>query len=425
MRISDFIAQIITQRRVLVWSGVAVLALACVAILVTQLRLDSDVLNILPASFRSVAGLKIYDREFEQTRQLTFALVCAPADVEKLEEFAPVFAGKLRQQPWCTRVLAGSPMATPDGIRDLQSIAVPLLLNLEPSVFDETISILQPRKIRDRFHRLRQQIEAGSPRPEFELSFDPLGLITPALKPFAENTATEQEQPLTSPDGTMRVFLAVTNQPSVSAFECQRLMRRVNEFRTTAGAEWAGGRLQVLITGRAAFVSEISLSMRYDIVATLLGSILLVSCIFFVGFQRWLPLVGMAICLLLSCLVALTLGQLLFGRLSMISVGFCAILVGLGVDFAILIIGRYHQARSDGESHQQAIGTSIAKLGRAVFFGALTTAVGFVALVLSGAMSFSQLGVLIAIGIFIAGLFMCSILFLFIRARQKPVRHDW
>jgi predicted RND superfamily exporter protein len=132
----------------------------------------------------------------------------------------------------------------------------------------------------------------------------------------------------------------------------------------------------------------------------------------------------MAFCLLLSCLVALTLGQLFFGRLSMISIGFCAILVGLGVDFAILTIGRYHQARADGEPHQQAIATSVAKLGRAVFFGALTTAVGFLALVLSGAMSFSELGVLIAIGIFVAGLLMCSILFLFVR-EHGSVAHDW
>jgi uncharacterized protein len=159
-------------------------------------------------------------------------------------------------------------------------------------------------------------------------------------------------------------------------------------------------------------------------VATLLGSVLLVGTIFFVGFRRWLPLLGMALCLLLSCLVALTLGQLLFGRLSMISVGFCAILVGLGVDFAILTIGRYHQACSDGQPHRQAIATSIAKLGRAVFFGALTTAVGFLALVLSGSMAFSELGVLIAIGIFVAGLFMCSILFLFVRERQA-IPHDW
>src|SRR5881396_2239777 len=428
MRISDFIARTITQRRGFVWTGVGVLTGACLTVLITSLRLDSEIFNVLPGRFPSVQGLKIYDREFEQTHELTFALLCEPQDVDKLEDFATVFAEKLRKQPWCTRVLAGSPMATPDGIRDLQSIAVPLLLNLEPSVFDETISILQPRKIQDRLHRLRQQIEAGSPRPEFELSFDPLGLIAPALKPFAESTITEQEQPLTSADGTMRVFLVVTNQKSISAFECQRLMREVNKFRAIAADGWnpeSHSGLQVLVTGRSAFASEISLSMRYDVVATLLVSVLLVGTIFFVGFRRWLPLLGMALCLLLSCLVALTLGQLLFGRLSMISVGFCAILVGLGVDFSILTIGRYHQARSDGEPHRQAIATSIAKLGRAIFFGALTTAVGFLALVLSGSMAFSQLGVLIAIGIFVAGLFMCSILFLFIRERQPPVRRDW
>src|SRR5947207_3393892 len=424
MRISDFIARTITQRRALVWCSVALLTVACIAILVTSLQLDSEIFNVLPGKFSSVQGLKIYDRDFEQTRELTFALQCDPKDVDKLDEFAPVFAERLRQQPWCTRVLAGSPMSAPGGIRDLQLIAVPLLLNLKPNAFRETIAVLQPEKIRDRLHRLREQIEAGSPRPEFELSFDPLGLIAPALKPFAESTIIEQEQPLTSADRTMRVFLVVTNQKSISAFECQRLMREVNKFRATATEEWNGGRLQVLVTGRSAFASEISLSMHYDVVATLLGSVLLVGMIFFVGFRRWLPLLGMALCLLLSCLVALTLGQLLFGRLSMISVGFCAILVGLGVDFAILTIGRYHQARSDGEPHPQAIATSIAKLGRAVFFGALTTAVGFLALVLSGSMAFSELGVLIAIGIFVAGLLMCSILFLFVR-EQQAIPHDW
>jgi predicted RND superfamily exporter protein len=40
-------------------------------------------------------------------------------------------------------------------------------------------------------------------------------------------------------------------------------------------------------------------------------------------------------------------------------------------------------------------------------------------------MGFSQLGVLIAIGIFFAGLFMCTILFLFVRPGQPPIRHDW
>src|SRR5215831_11445313 len=238
MRISDFIARTVTQRRALVWCGLAVLTIVCIAILVTSLRLDSEIFNVLPGRFSSVQGLKIYDHDFEQTRELTFAVMCEPQDADKLEEFAPVFAERLRRQPWCARVLSGSPMTTPDGVRDLQSIAVPLLLNLEPSAFDEAISILQPDKIRNRLQRLRQQIEAGSPRPQFELSFDPLGLIAPALKPFAQSSVIAQEQPLTSPDRTMRIFLVVTNQTSISAFECQHLMRRVNEFRKAAVEGW-------------------------------------------------------------------------------------------------------------------------------------------------------------------------------------------
>src|SRR5437588_2897906 len=422
---SNLIARVMAQRRVLVWFGVAALATACLGILVMRIELDSDVINMLPKGFESVEGLKIYDRDFEQTRELTFALGCQPQYADKLEEFAPIFAENLRKQSWCERVLAGFLFQAEDGIRDLQSIAVPLLLNLERAAFEQTMSILQPERIQERLHRLHQEIEAGSPRPEFELGFDPLGIIAPALKPFAEANAIEQEQPLTSPDRTMRVFLVVTNQSSLSAFECQRLMRQVNAFRARAGDGWEGGPLEVLVTGRSAYVAEISLSMRYDIVATLGSSVLLVGIIFFIGFCRWLPLLGMGFSLLLSCLVALTLGLLIFGRLSMLSVGFCAILVGLGVDFAILTFGRYQQARIDGESHRQGIATSVAKLGRAIFFGALTTAVGFLALILSGSLGFSQLGVLIAIGIFFAGLFMCTILFLFIRERQPSLHHDW
>ncbi len=425
MRIGDLIARIVTERRAYVWLGVVAGAIVCLIIFVARISLDSEVLNMLPGKFSSVEGLKIYDRAFEQTRQLTFALHCQPDDVDKLEEFAPIFADRLRKQPWCERVLAGSPMQTPDGIRDLQSIAVPLLLNLEPPAFDEAISTLQPEKLRERLHRFREQIEAGSPRAQFQLEFDPLGLIGPALKPFAESNQIEEEQPMASSDRTMRVFLVITNQPSISAFECQRVMRQVDAFRAHARDGWEGGPLDVLVTGRSAYVAEISLSMRHDIIATVIGSVVLVGIIFFAGFGRWMPLLGMGFSLLLSCLVALALGLLIFGRLNMVTVGFCAILVGLGVDFAILIFGRYQQARTDGEPHPQAISMAIQKLGRAVFFGALTTAAGFLALILSGSIGFSQLGVLIAVGILFAGLFMCTILFLFVGEEQPAARRDW
>ncbi len=426
MSYSKFIARLVTERRGLVWLMVALLAGASIYVLVTRLTLDSEVLNLLPGKFESVQGLKVYNNDFAQTRELTFALLCQPDDVDRLEEFSPIFAERLRAQPWSTRVLAGSPMETPEGIHDLQGLAVPLLLNLEPAAFAETIAVLQPAKLQERLARLHQEIEAGSPRPEFELQLDPLGVVAPALKPFAGNAALEEGQPLASPDRTLRIFLVVTNQPSLDAYDSQALMRKVNAFRAAAGAGWEGSApLEVLVTGRSAYVSEISLSMRHDIIVTLLGSIFLVSCVFYVGFRRWLPLLGMGFSLLLCCLVALAVGLLIFHELNMVTIGMCAILIGLGVDFAILIFGRYQQARNEGSDHAPAIEEAVARLGRAIFFGAFTTSVGFLALLLGGAAGFTQLGVLIAIGILVAGLFMTSVFFLFTRERSLPPRHDW
>jgi predicted RND superfamily exporter protein len=425
MRFSDKVAQLITRRRALMWSAAMLLAAASITILVTRLKLDTEVLNLLPRGFDSVEGLKTYNTDFAQTRELTFALLCAPDDIDRLEEFAPKFVERLREQPWCVRVLAGSPMETPEGIRDLQRMALPLLLNLEPADFDHAISILQPQRIQERLTQSRREIESGSPKPQMELTFDPLGLIAPSLKPFAGSAAMETDQPFTSPDGTMRIFPVVTNQPSISAFDCQKLMKEVNRFRETALEGWDGGKLEVLITGRSAYVAEISLSMRHDIVITVLSSIALVGAVFFIGFRRWLPLLGMGFSLALCCLIGLAAGLLIFHRLNMVTVGFCAILVGLGVDFAILIYGRYQQARSEGADHARAIADAIHNLGRAIFFGALTTAVGFLALVLSDSSGFIQLGVLIAIGISAAAFLMTTIFFLFVPARSRPLDRDW
>jgi predicted RND superfamily exporter protein len=133
----------------------------------------------------------------------------------------------------------------------------------------------------------------------------------------------------------------------------------------------------------------------------------------------------MGFALLLCCLIGLAAGLLIFHRLNMVTVGFCAILVGLGVDFAILIYGRYQQARNEGDEHRIAVADAVHSLGRAVFFGALTTAVGFLALVLSNSSGFIQLGVLIAIGISAAGLLMTTVFFLFVPRGNVPLRGDW
>src|SRR3984893_2973561 len=98
MRVSDLIVRAMARRRAVVWFGGIAFAAGSVGGLVTGIELDTDVTNMLPKGFESVEGLKIYDRDFEQTRELTFALRCGPQDVDKLEEFAPTVADDMRKQ---------------------------------------------------------------------------------------------------------------------------------------------------------------------------------------------------------------------------------------------------------------------------------------------------------------------------------------
>src|ERR1700682_207383 len=117
MRLHSLIASLVTRRRGAVWSAVVLICALSAYVLITRMKLDSEVLNLLPSGFESVEGLKVYNRDFAQVRDLPFALACQPEDVDKLEEFAPQFAQKLREQPWCTRVLSGAPIETPGGTR--------------------------------------------------------------------------------------------------------------------------------------------------------------------------------------------------------------------------------------------------------------------------------------------------------------------
>ena len=77
MSYSKFIARLVTEHRGLVWLAVGLNRGLSLYILVTRLTLDTEVLNLLPGKFASVQGLKVYNSDFAQTRELTFALVCS------------------------------------------------------------------------------------------------------------------------------------------------------------------------------------------------------------------------------------------------------------------------------------------------------------------------------------------------------------
>jgi predicted RND superfamily exporter protein len=404
--------------------AVALFVVVCLAVIVTRGRIDTDVLNLLPQRFESVRALKIYDREFNQAREITFALWDESAEAD-LNGYAEYFGDALRQEPWVVRVLDRSPMDLPEGAREIQKLAVPLLLDQDAGAFAATLKALAPEAIAKRFALKRTEMEAGSPKAEMELNLDPLGIVAPALKPFSASFSTENTRPLTSADGTLRVVVAVCNQASLDAESCRKTMAQVEAFKGRIAARWTGGAApQILVTGRTAYVSELSQGIKRDVWTTILGSVVLVSGVFYAGFLRVRPLLSILMVLALCCLGAVAAGALIFPQLNLVTMGLCSILVGLGVDFGMLFYGTYQTGRNCGLDHAQATADSVGQLGRGILFGASTTAAAFASLLLSESAGFAQLGVLISIGIIIAAVLMMTVFFVSIGSSYKPGGND-
>ncbi len=443
------IAHFVTHRRRAVLLGLAALLLASVAIIAGWMRLDTEILNLLPSGSDPVETLKIVSQEFTRAQELTFALT-DETNPNQLPDFAAHFAEMLRAEPWVERVFDQPPLEDPAAIAGVQQLALPLLLNLPAAEFRDAIRNLEPANLETRIQKLRRDLAAGSPRAEMELDFDPLGLVAPALKTLAGNFESEQTEPLTSPDGTLRMVFAIT-QPvpdevrglfarlkrmiadrfgggeggDFGPRESQALMQKVDAFNERVRASWPGDAPRILVTGQIPYVAELSRGMERDILFTLASSIALVCGVFYIGFRRFRPLLALVHVLLFCCIVSVALGALVFRELNGITIGFCSILVGLGVDFGMLLYGSYEARRRAGLAQEPAIADSIRHLGRGIFYGALTTAASFAVLLLSGSRGFAQLGVLVAFGIGLAGLFMATIFFVLLGRRHEPARYDW
>ncbi len=410
MNLPQTLAHVIAQRSKWIHFGAVGILIASALIIVFGVHFDSDVLDMLPQRFDSVQIFKTYDREFSQARELTIALHDETKQCD-LDAFTEHFADELRKEPWIVRVLDRSPVESQAGVQEVQSIAVPLLLNLPSKDFDQALTNLEPTAIQNRLAKLRAELEAGSPKAEFQLDFDPLNLVASALKPLAGSFSVEQTRPLASPDGTLRIVQAVTNQTDLGAHACQETMRKMEDFKQRVVQGWDGPKPEILVTGRTPYVGELSEKMHWDVVSTLVSSVLLVSGVFWVGYRRVRPLIGIMLVLMLCCVVAVATGTVVYHQLNMITIGLCSILIGLGVDFGMMLYSIYEAERDAGHDHESAIRAALTAQGRGIIFGALTSAAAFICLVRSETPGFAQLGALIGFGIIFAGAFMMTIFF--------------
>jgi hypothetical protein len=111
-----------------------------------------------------------------------------------------------------------------------------------------------------------------------------------------------------------------------------------------------------------------------------------------------------------------------FGTLNLLTGFIGAILLGLGVDHGIHLMSRFDAERANGRSIGEAVEATFSQTGRAVFVAALTTAVAFAGLAWSEFRAFREFGIIAAAGMVsvVLAYTLCLPALLTLARRQAP-----
>lgn len=363
-----------------------------------RLCLDADVLNLLPARLPEVRGLQLHQRYFAPETELV--ILVAALEAEAAEQAARSLAEALRRAP----SVVDAAHWQPPGAEDPAAAAALLAwfwINQPPEIFQVLADRLEPGPLAVRLEAARERLALSlSPSEIGRLSYDPLELGTQPGAAQVSALAPDSRQ-FASSDGRYRVVLVAPARGrrgfTQAAAWLEEVRARVRQVQ--ASPEWPGG-VEVGFTGPAAFVAEAASGMRADLTQSVAGSLTAILGLFWLVHRRWGPLLWLGLCLLGVLLGTAALGGLLLGTLNLVSLGFAAILLGLTVDYGLIL---YQEAR-----HRPAAAPDELRrwTGRAIWGSALTTAAAFALLLLGGLPGLGQLGVLVAVGVLLGAVVM-------------------
>lgn len=157
--------------------------------------------------------------------------------------------------------------------------------------------------------------------------------------------------------------------------------------------------VKITITGTPNLISTILDLLKSDAIYTLLLASVIVFMLL-VAMQKSITR-GALIFLPILLGIIWTLGTMgLTGiKINVATAGLGAMILGLGVEYGVFMLERYHEERDKGKSQQDSLIVSVPAVGTAVFGSGTTTIVGFLALTLSIMPMLQHLGISLALGI--------------------------
>jgi predicted RND superfamily exporter protein len=365
-----------------------------------RLRLDVEVLNLLPPNLPAVQGLKIYQENFSNARELIVTL--EGDSPEQLEETARALANALRKETNLVSNVTWQPAWLEYPGQSAELIAY-LWYNQPPTALVTLTSRLGGPNLTNTLLDAQQRLATSfSPADIATLAYDPLELTRLPETAGASGFGTG-EQLFASADGKFRVIFVEANSLLANYRQCRDWFNQIKAFAAQElRSHDSEGRpeIKVQYTGRPAFVTEIAGGMENDMGGSAGGTLATIGILFYLTHRRIRPLVWLLALLLVLLGATAALGGLFFGTLNVVSLGFASILAGLAEDFGIVL---YQESRSHPELSNREV-RRVAAPG--IWWSAITTAGAFFLLNLSGLPGLGQLGSLIGIGILLAAVVM-------------------
>jgi uncharacterized protein len=376
-------------RRSLWW-----LLLIPIVIGVARLRFDVEILNLLPAHSPAVQGLKIYQENFSNARELIITLEGDNPD--GLETVARELATALRAETNLVAQVTWQPAWLEYPGQSGELIAYLWLNQMPDAVRALTHRLSGPNLTNALLEAQTRLATSFSPGDIATLSYDPLELTRLPGKTSASGIGSG-EQLFVSADGKFRV-LFVEARPALANYkQCRAWLEQI---RRVVAQQNLPSEIRAQYTGRPAFVTEIAGGMEKDMAGSAGGTLLTIGILFYLTHRRFRPLVWLLTLLVVILGATTAIGGLFFGTLNVVSLGFASILFGLAEDFGIVL---YQESRTHPELSTAQVRRMAAP---GIWWSAITTAGAFLLLNLSGLPGLGQLGSLVAIGIILAAVVM-------------------
>ncbi len=370
---------------------VALVLLPLVVIGLARLRLETDILATLPGDVPEVLALKLLRDGFAGGSDLVIALEAE--DEATSEELTTALAERLQKRTDLVKeVRWAQPMEA-----QAQSGAALLawsLQNTEPAKLRAVQARLEGDGAKAQLQKALQAVATSLDAERVQrASYDPLGLLE-SLDTSAAGALEGSLFGLVSEDGAFRALM-VTPATSVGNYKVAGAW--LEKIKAEVSLVTKDQTATVRYTGEPAFQAEIGAGIEKDMSSTIGMTEVFIALLFWIMFRRLKPLLWIQGLVALSMVLTLGFGGLIVGKLSIMSLGFAAIVLGIIIDYAVLII-------QEARQHPQLDASALRKLAApGIAAGACTTAVVFLSLLFSGLPGMAEMGLLVAIGV-IAGL---------------------